>query len=185
MAEPQASPAEAEPADRPADRPAGRPAPSGGPGARIRRAWQRLSTLPGGRWLFSRMIDLIAPYTGSIRARVEELGPGHARVSLRERRALRNPFRSVHAVALINLAEEASGLATLYALPDGVRGIITKLECEYRKKARGKITATCDTLPPTEIPAEPIPHVAEVTLTDEAGEVVAVAKATWTLAGVR
>lgn len=174
MAEPQA------PAATPA-----RPKPSGGPGARIRSAWDRLSTKPGGRWLFSRLVDWMAPYTGSIRASVEELGPGHARISLRERRALRNPFRSVHAVALMNLAEEASGLATLYALDDGVRGIITKLECEYVKKARGKITAVCDTMPPTEVPDEPLPHVAEVTLSDEEGNVVAVAKATWTLAGVR
>jgi acyl-coenzyme A thioesterase PaaI-like protein len=175
----------AEPQARTAPVAADRPRPSGGPGERIRRAWDRLSPLPGGRWLFSRLVDWMAPYTGSIRARVHQLGPGYARITLRERRALRNPFRSVHAVALMNLAEEASGLATLYALPDGVRGIITKLECEYLKKARGTITAECKTAPPSHVPAEPLPHVAEVTLSDENGQVVALAKATWTLAGAR
>lgn len=184
MAEPQArtAPLEAAPS---ADAPSAPRATAAGPGARIRAAWQRLESKPGGRWLFSRLVDRMAPYTGSIRARVRELGPGHARLTLRERRALRNPFRSIHAVALMNLAEEASGLATLYALPDGVRGIITKLECEYVKKARGTITAVCDTMPPTDPPAEPLPHVATVTLSDEAGDVVAVARATWTLAAVR
>lgn len=156
-----------------------------GPGARLRRAWLSLSGLPGGKWLFSRMVDWMAPYTGSIRASVEELSGGYCRVSLKERRALRNPFRSVHAVAMMNLAEEASGLATLYALPDGVRGIITGLAMQYHKKARGKITAVCDTQPPEEVGEEAIPHVAEVTLTDEAGDVVAEAQATWTLARVR
>ena len=156
--------------------------PAVGPGARLRKAWQTLAPWPGGKWLFSRLVDWMAPYTGSIRARVEELAAGYCRNSLRERRALRNPFRSVHAVALLNLAEEASGLATLYALPDDVRGIITHLAIEYRKKARGTITAECRTAPPTDLPAgEAVPHVAEITLTDRAGDVVAVAHATWTL----
>lgn len=175
------------PSPAPAEAPAATPprsatSPAAGPGAKLRRAWTRLAPLPGGKWLFSRMVDWMAPYTGSIRARVEELSAGYCRNSLRERRALRNPFRSVHAVALLNLAEEASGLATLYALPDDVRGIVTGLAIEYRKKARGKITAECRTAPPAEVPAgEAVPHTAEVTLTDAAGDVVAVAHATWTL----
>lgn len=178
MAEPQARP-------RADSAPTSATPAAGGPGARIRRAWARLAPLPGGRWLFSRMVGWMAPYTGSIRARVEELDDGYARLSIRERRALRNPFRSIHAVALMNLAEEASGLATLHALPAGCRGIITALHMEYEKKARGRITAVCDTMPPTAVPAEPVPHVARVTLRDEAGDVVARGEATWTLGPVR
>lgn len=175
----------------PRTRPAAPPSPTGpsrssaGPGERMRRAWQRWSPRPGGKWLFSRMIGWMAPYTGSIRARVEELSAGYCRVSLRERRALRNPFNSIHAVALLNLAEEASGLATLYALPPQTRGIITNLSIDYTRKARGKITAECRTDPPTEPLVEPVPHVAEVVLTNEAGETVATARATWTLAPAR
>jgi acyl-coenzyme A thioesterase PaaI-like protein len=162
--------------------PAASPAAPTSPGARLRKAWTTLAPWPGGKWLFSRMVDWMAPYTGSIRARVEGLSAGYCRNSLRERRALRNPFNSVHAVALMNLAEEASGLATLYALPDGVRGIVTGLAIEYKKKARGKITAECRTVPPTDVPpGEPLPHTAEITLTDESGDVVAQAQATWTL----
>jgi acyl-coenzyme A thioesterase PaaI-like protein len=156
-----------------------------GPGARLRRAWRRLAPLPGGKWAFSRLVGWMAPYSGSIRARVEELAPGFCRASLRERRALRNPFRSIHAVALLNLAELASGLATLFALPDDARGIITALHVEYEKKARGVITAECRTEPPAEAPAEAVEHIAEVTLTDAAGEVVAVAHATWRIAATR
>ena len=178
MAEPQARPRSEAAAGSPS-------APTGGPGARLRKAWTRLSPLPGGRWLFSRLVDWMAPYTGSIRARVEELRAGYARVSIRERRALRNPFRSIHAVALMNLAEEASGLATLYGLPAGSRGIVTGLSMEYEKKARGTITAVCDTSPPATVQEEPVPHVAVVTLRDAAGDVVAVGRATWTLGPTR
>lgn len=177
MAEPQASPPPAA-----AGSSAGRP-PAAGLGVTMRRTWERLAPLPGGRWLFSKLIGWKAPYTASIRPRVEVLEPGFCRVAIRERRALRNPFRSIHAVALLNAAEAASGLATLVALPAGVRGIITRLEIDYSKKARGRIVAECRTDPPTAVDG-PTPHLADVTLTDEAGETVATARATWTLAPI-
>ena len=46
------------------------------PALRLLSQWQRLHRLPGGRWLFSRLIGLFVPYTGSIGARVETLAPG-------------------------------------------------------------------------------------------------------------
>lgn len=153
----------------------------GGQGEMLLGWWRRLAPLPGGKWVFSKLVGWKAPYSGSVGPRVEELEPGWCRVAIRERRALRNPFRSIHAVALMNVAEAASGLATLAALPGDVRGIITRLEIEYSKKARGRIVAECRTAPPTEVQT-PTPHVAEVTLTDESGAEVAKAHATWTLA---
>lgn len=150
------------------------------PGARILAVWQRLAPLPGGKRLFSIFLGRLAPYTGSIGARCEELRPGHARWTLRDRRRVRNHLRSVHAIALVNLAEVASGTAMLTALPPGVRGIVTAIEIDYLKKARGTLTAvsTSEVAPVT----EPRDQQVEARVSDADGDVVAVARVRWRLA---
>jgi acyl-coenzyme A thioesterase PaaI-like protein len=154
-----------------------------GAAQRIRRLWDRLSPRPGGKRLFSWLVGRTAPYTGTIGARVEELGTGRARLTLRDRRKVRNHLRSVHAVAQLNLAEAASGLAVTYSMPPHLRGIPVRLEIDYLKKARGTITAVCEL--PGPIPEPPgderTAYEAPVVLTDPAGDVVARAVARWVI----
>lgn len=144
----------------------------------IRRQWERWSTRPFGRTLFSRLIGLMVPYSGSIGARVEALAPGHARVTLKDRRKVRNHLRSIHAVALLNLGELTSGLALNFALPADARSILVGLSMEYRKKARGTLTATCDTAVPERVTEEREMEI-EAEIRDVEGDVVAVARARW------
>jgi len=110
-------------------------------GSLLLRLWQRLRPLPGGTWLFSRVFGWRVPYSGSVRPHIRVLTPGHAEIEIPDRRANRQHLGSVHAIALLNVAEQASGLALLTGLPDGVRGIVTQISMQYFKKARGMIRA--------------------------------------------
>lgn len=123
----------------------------------------------------------MVPYSGTIRPRVIELAPGRAVVQLRDRRAVRNHLRSVHAVALANLGELASGLAMTTALPDGIRAIVTQLTIEFTKKARGTLTAVGTGTPPTQVEG-PMDIDVETRIRDESGDEVAVVRVTWRLA---
>ena len=149
------------------------------PSAALSRAWNRLGKSPAGRWLFSRMVGRMAPFSATIRATVDDLGPGHARIVMRERRALQNHLGSVHAIALLNLGELTTGLATLMGTPAGVRGILLRLEAEYVKKARGVLTAECT----CEVPAvsSPVDFVVSAEVRDAGGDTVTIVRATWRL----
>ncbi|WP_437923822.1 hotdog fold domain-containing protein [Sorangium sp. So ce291] len=110
----------------------------------LRDLWERLRHVPGGKRLFSATLGVMAPYTSTIRADIEVLERGRAEVTMRDRPGLRNHLRSVHAVALVNLAELTGNTALAYSLPDDARFIVAGLSIEYLKKARGTIRAVCE-----------------------------------------
>jgi len=132
-----------------------------------------------GTRLFSWVMSRRVRYTGSIRPHIRELAPGHARVELRDRAAVRNHLGSIHAVALMNLGEATGGLALLAWLPRTHRAIVTDLSMQYVKKARGTLTGHADlTLPAPDFQGT---YVSRAELVDADGDVVATCAAEWTL----
>jgi acyl-coenzyme A thioesterase PaaI-like protein len=136
----------------------------------IRDVWNRLEGIPGGKLLYSRVVGRLAPYTRTIGAVVQELGQGYSRVTLADRPSVRNHLSCIHAVALANLVELTGNLALGYSLPDDARFIVAGMGLDYIKKARGTITGECRV--PAIDSSSKQEHQIEVTLRDEAGDVV-------------
>jgi acyl-coenzyme A thioesterase PaaI-like protein len=136
----------------------------------IRDAWDRLSPLPGGKRLFSKLIGILAPYTGSVNAQVVDVRRDYAKIELADRRRVRNHLTSVHAIALANLAEMTGNLALAYSLPDDARFIVAGIELEYVKKARGTITAECELEMPRTSERQEV--LVPVVMRDRKGDVV-------------
>ena len=139
--------------------------------------WRKLSGMPGGAWMFSRMLGRFARYSGTIGARVVELAAGRSVVVMRDRPAVRNHLRSVHATALVTFGELASGLAMVAALPPRTRAIVTGLEIDYLRKARG--TRTAHGKAPLPDGAESTEYVVTASITDATGDEVAAMRVRW------
>ena len=152
------------------------------PAARLLTLWDRYGRLPGGPWIFGRMIRFGIPYTASVRPLVQEVRPGYARVRMQDRRRVRNHLNSIHAIALANLGEFTGGLAMTATVPPSIRSILLKLEVEFVKKARGTVTAECHcTVPEVR---ESIDHIVQTDVRDEGGDTVTRVTATWRLSQV-
>lgn len=141
----------------------------------VLKLWNTCQKYPFGNWLFGQAIRKRVPYTGRIHPMVRSLAPGKAEIAMRDRRRVRNHLQSVHAVALINLAEATSGLAFVAALTPEYRAILVAFEMRYLKKSRGTISAKCS-VPPPKGEGE---YVVDVDLTNAENDVVARARATW------
>lgn len=152
-------------------------------GQQLLANWARMQSWPFGKRLFSWAVGRMAPYTGTVGGVYTEVRPGFAQVELRDRQRVRNHLRSVHAVALVNLAEMTSGVALLTALPQGVRGIVSSLDIRYLKKARGTLTCTCTANAPDTLDT-PRDHPVTAIIRDAAGDIVAECTVHWRLSPV-
>ncbi|OBZ91609.1 hypothetical protein A0J61_00347 [Choanephora cucurbitarum] len=82
--------------------------------------------------IFAFLLGNINPYSKSIGF-------------MRDRHRNRNPFRSIHATALATFAESVGELGLLSILKDSKDEItLLSLELEFKKKARGLLTASTD-----------------------------------------
>ena len=151
--------------------------PTRSPYTRIRELWERWSVVPGGKWIFGKLLGFAVPYTATIKPSVVELRPGYARVEMADRHAVRNHLHSIHAIALMNLGEVTTGLAATMTLPESARAIPVRLSIDFVKKARGRLTAECSA-PAIDASVER-DHDLEAVIKDAGGDIVARALARW------
>lgn len=105
--------------------------------------FKKLSRFPGGKYLFSKLFCMKAPYFGSIYPRFQQLDSGRCVATMKKRRSVTNHIGSVHAIAMCNLAEAVAGLVVEASLPKNLRWIPKGMKVEYIKKAMSHLTATC------------------------------------------
>lgn len=144
------------------------------------------SKLPLGCHAFSSLIYLNAPYSGSIGSITRFLGRDGDNISsvvtMDDHPWLRNPFGSLHAVALSNLGELASGQCMVAAMQHtpGVKGIPVRIDTSYHKKARGTITGRSN-VSLKEIAQCNGEYKVTTLLTDKKGNEVAMCSVTWSI----
>jgi acyl-coenzyme A thioesterase PaaI-like protein len=148
-------------------------------GQKLLNVLNKLSAIPGGLFIFSRIIAWKVPYSGTIGARVVDLKPGYAKLILKDKKSIRNHLNSIHAVALTNFGELTSGLALNTGLAANVRGIVTQINTNYAKKARGTLVAECRCEPPTV--TKDMEYTIESVIKDREQEIVANVKVVWRL----
>lgn len=102
-----------------------------------------------GKYFFSGLVSFFATYTANISGLVDELNDIHGSIIyLYDYPWLRNPYQSIHAIALANLGEYASGivLVSQLQLRKDLRGVPVKITTEYYKKARGTLKAVSNAI---------------------------------------
>lgn len=140
-------------------------------------SWNKSNRFPFGNKVFSRLLHYYIPYSGTISPEVIELRAGYAKVKMQDKRKHRNHLNSIHAVALMNLAELTSGLAFVPGLPQGLNSIVVKFSMEYIKKARGELMADCTCVVPASL--EEKEYIVEALIRNTSHEIVARGTATW------
>jgi acyl-coenzyme A thioesterase PaaI-like protein len=100
--------------------------------------------LPAGKRIFSKLVCLKAPYFGTIKPRFEELRPGYCKITMKNRRAVHNHIKSVHAIAMCNMSELAAGTMLEATLPSSMRWIPKGMTVEYLNIARTDLKAVCE-----------------------------------------
>lgn len=134
--------------------------------------WRKLSARPAGKWLFSRLVCVKAPYFASIAPRLLVLEPGRGVARIHHRRRVHNHIGSVHAIALCNLAEFVGGLTCDVTIPRDMRWIPKSMQVEYLAKAIGPMTATARPLAEARMATGGYALPFEVVIVNATGETV-------------
>jgi acyl-coenzyme A thioesterase PaaI-like protein len=146
----------------------------------LMKVWRKLELIPGGKIVFGEILSKFVPYTGTVSPTVMELSPGASLVVMNDRLGVRNHLRSVHAMALANIGECASGLALLAKLPSTHQGILVEFHVEYLKKARGTLTARGSVLEWTDVEISPDQiAVALAEIRNGDSDLVAICRSEW------
>lgn len=107
--------------------------------------YRRITRLPGGERIFSRLFAAKAPYFGTVRPRVTAMRPHYGEVQIPKRRRVLNHIGTVHAIAVCNGLEAAMGLLAEATVPPGHRWLPKGMEVEYLAKSTSDLVCRAQT----------------------------------------
>ena len=136
------------------------------------KIWKTLENKPAGKWTFSKMLCLKAPYFSSISPLFEQLQPGRCTIKMKKHRAVLNHLGTVHAIAMCNMAELAGGTMTDATVPSTHRWIPKGMSVEYLKKAKTDLMATATPVQTDFVWTQSGEYLVNVEITDQAQELV-------------
>lgn len=123
-------------------------------GSAMMRLYSSLHKLPGGNWLFGKILAFKAPYFRSIDPQLVALRSGYSEWTIKKRWGVTNHLGTVHALAMGNLAEMCAGTCIEASLPKGLRWIPKTMTVEYLAKATTDLTGVCRIDPVTLKPGD-------------------------------
>lgn len=109
----------------------------------LQKVYEKLDKLPtplktrGFSLVFGRAVK----YFKTSGLRFEWIEPNHSIVTIKNRSDVQNHLGTVHAVAMIMIAETATGSLVGLNVPGNSVPVIKRLEVDYRKRATGDMKA--------------------------------------------
>lgn len=142
---------------------------------RLMKIVNATSRLPEGMrsLALSKIFGQAVPMVGTGNIRYLEATPTRVVCHIPNRRGMQNHIKGVHAAAMALLAETATGFVTVLNVPDDRLLLIKTLHVDYKRVAKGGLTATA-TL--TDAQQQQIIHepkgevTVAVTVVDESGQ---------------
>ena len=154
---------------------------------KIKSAWDFCNKIPFiGSWTFSWLISIASPYTGTIPLRISTIKVGSCTSTMTDWFWIRNPFKSIHAAALVNMGEFTMGMAVLtWCESNNSRAIPSRLEANFIKKARGTLKASCTVSDCLDSEQEKSFYTAETLIYDQNNDLVAQIIGKWAVSRLK
>jgi len=92
--------------------------------------------------VMSRAFGNAVPLVGTCGAEYLDVSPHKVVVRIKNRRAVRNHIKGVHACAMVLAAETATGFIVGINLPDDKIPLIKSMQVNFKQRAQGDIIAT-------------------------------------------
>ncbi|KAI7895495.1 uncharacterized protein EV154DRAFT_495113 [Mucor mucedo] len=132
-------------------------------------------------WTFARLLNNSDPYASSIDMRVSTFSRGFCTAIMRDHSSTHDAQKGIHATALATFAETTGGLALMSNLKKKDRAILVSIKMEYKKKARGLLTASSDYTLPSDLEEGRHEIKTQVVVKDRMLDTVAIAYLLWSV----